>query len=501
MRVGQTSATAARLPAWKLRRSDALRSRATRGDEAAFAELYRRHHRALYRYCRSILHHDEDARDALQSTMAKAFAALQTEERDFDLRPWLFRIAHNEAISLLRRRREALGLDSAEAVGLDSLPTAVEHRARLTDLVADLGDLPERQRAALVLRELIGLEHEEIAAVIGGTPRAVRQTIFEARAALHECAEGREMDCAEVQRILSDGDGRLLRRRRVRAHLRDCRSCRDFKTALTQRPADLALLAPPLPAAVGAALLGEVLAGANAGSVVAGGAATAGSAGGAALGTKLAVVAATAATAAGGALATGLVERPRAQAPSAPAAPAGRPAAAPAYAPAAQQRISHTGALPGARRTAPARPAPGPSEGDHSGQAAHRRHKTKPDHAPSGHAGKPAPPPTERGKESKPERRPPGQARKQAKPPHTKQAKPPHTPAGPRKQAKPPHTPTRARGQAKPSHAQTGARPKTPEPAASPPPADEPSAQAGTPVEDAGTQPVGDDAKPGKPSK
>ena len=60
-------------------------------------------------------------------------------------------------------------------------------------LRADLRDLPERQRSALVLRELSGLSHEEIAAVLDGSARAVKQTIFEARAALHECAEGRTM--------------------------------------------------------------------------------------------------------------------------------------------------------------------------------------------------------------------------------------------------------------------------------------------------------------------
>ena len=68
---------------------------ASRGSARAFALLYERHHQALYRYCRSILHDDEDARDALQSTMAKALAALRDEKRDFELRPWLFRIAHN----------------------------------------------------------------------------------------------------------------------------------------------------------------------------------------------------------------------------------------------------------------------------------------------------------------------------------------------------------------------------------------------------------------------
>src|SRR3954468_8355521 len=90
----------------KVRTEGALRSRAARGDAAAFSALYERHHQALYRYCRSILRHEEDAQDALQSTMVKAFAALQSDQREIDLKPWLFRIAHNEAISILRRRRE-----------------------------------------------------------------------------------------------------------------------------------------------------------------------------------------------------------------------------------------------------------------------------------------------------------------------------------------------------------------------------------------------------------
>jgi RNA polymerase sigma factor (sigma-70 family) len=266
------------VPRW--RRGSALRSQATRGDDAALAAMYERHHQALYRYCRSILHDDEDARDALQSTMAKALAALRSEERDFELRPWLFRIAHNEAISRLRQRREAVDLDAVQTLGSDSLAQAVEDRERLALLRADLRDLPERQRSALVLRELSGLSHEEIAVVLATSARAVKQTIFEARTALHECAEGRTMLCADVQRALSDGDGRVLRGRRPRAHMRSCRACRQFKAALAQRPADLALLAPALPSAAGATLLAHLLPGAHA--AVTSGAGSAASAGGAA---------------------------------------------------------------------------------------------------------------------------------------------------------------------------------------------------------------------------
>jgi RNA polymerase sigma factor (sigma-70 family) len=273
-----------------------------RGDAAAFTALYERHHQALYRYCRSILHHDEDARDALQSTMAKAYAALQHEERDFDLRPWLFRIAHNESISLLRRRRDALPLDVAREVGPDSLPGAIETRERLARLREDLADLPDRQRAALVLRELNGLGHEEIATVLDSSPRAIKQTIFEARSSLGECEEGREMVCADVQRMLSDADGRVLRGRRVRAHLRSCRSCRRFKAALAQRPTDLALLAPPLPAAAGAALLTAV-AGGGAATAGAGAAGAGAGAGGTAIAAKVVAVVTATAVAAGGTVA------------------------------------------------------------------------------------------------------------------------------------------------------------------------------------------------------
>ena len=132
--------------------------------QAEFAALYERHHKALYRYCRSIVRHEEDAQDALQSTMTRAFAALQDERRDFDLKPWLFRIAHNEAISILRKRRVTTELDDIPV--LTDLDDQVSEREQLRLLQMDLADLPDRQRAALVLRELNGLSHAEIAVVL-----------------------------------------------------------------------------------------------------------------------------------------------------------------------------------------------------------------------------------------------------------------------------------------------------------------------------------------------
>src|SRR5919197_6505675 len=137
----------------RLRRGLSLRSQAVRDDDAALAAMYERHHQALYRYCRSILRNDEDAQDALQSTLTKALAALRDEQRDFELRPWLFRIAHNEAISIIRQRQDTRELDEVSSLGRDTLAQEVSDRERLLQLRAELEELPERQRAAHMLLE------------------------------------------------------------------------------------------------------------------------------------------------------------------------------------------------------------------------------------------------------------------------------------------------------------------------------------------------------------
>ena len=182
------------------------------GGERAFAALYERYHQPLYRYCRSILRDDADAQDALQSTFAAALSALQRGRRDAPLRPWLFRIAHNESISLLRRGRASSSV-SAELLiagaGSGQAPSAAERageRARLQMLVVDLAELPARARSALLMRELNGLSHEEISIALETSLGAAKQAIFDARHALAELAEGRSMACEDVQRTISDGD-------------------------------------------------------------------------------------------------------------------------------------------------------------------------------------------------------------------------------------------------------------------------------------------------------
>jgi RNA polymerase sigma factor (sigma-70 family) len=231
----------------------------SKGNARAFAVLYQRHHQALYRYCRAIVRNEEDAQDALQSAMLRALAALQRGQRDLAVRPWLFRIVHNEAVSLLRTRRPSASLTERFEPVDEGIEFKIEQRERFAALRRDLQCLPERQRAALVMRELSGLSIQEIAAALSTTPGAAKQAIFEARSALAEYQEGRAMECEAVRRAVSDGDGRVLRARRLRAHLRDCQGCHDFQDMIGARTAELRALAPPLPAAAATAMLASVL--------------------------------------------------------------------------------------------------------------------------------------------------------------------------------------------------------------------------------------------------
>jgi RNA polymerase sigma factor (sigma-70 family) len=305
-------AAPSRLVPRRLLSDERLTRLAAAGDSAAFSTIFERFHQQLYRYCRAILSDHDEAQDALQSTMAAALRSLPGEERKIALRPWLYRIAHNEAISIVRRRSDsAPDIGEGQPHGLApppgtewgglSAPSAqagAEQRERLRELVSDLSALPERQRGALVMRELSGLSYAEIASALDSGESAARQTVYEARESLRESKRGREMDCSTARQSLSERDGRIMRGRALRAHLRTCEGCQDFRAAISDRGRDLQLLSPPLSAVAATSLLGAVLGhGAGGGGT----AATLGGAGAAGAGAGGAGAVATAAGAGGSA--------------------------------------------------------------------------------------------------------------------------------------------------------------------------------------------------------
>ena len=250
---------------------ETLASRAADGDGDAFSALYERYHGPLLAYTRSILLDADDAHDATQSALEKALRALPRRDPARPLRPWLYRIAHNEAIDIVRRRQATAdaGADLGELLIVPGPEVDAEQRTRLAQLVDDLRMLPERQRGALVMRELSGLSYDEIGGALGLSNDAARRAVFDARSALHEAVDGRAIACVSIRRRLSDGDRRYLRGRGLRAHLRACDDCASFEQAISARQADLHLLGPWIGGAGALGLIG--LGGAGGGALLAGG--------------------------------------------------------------------------------------------------------------------------------------------------------------------------------------------------------------------------------------
>jgi len=157
------------------------------GYENAFEEIVRRYERVLGRYAAAIVPNHR-AEDVTQDAFSKALLALRGSENEIELRPWLYRIVRNTALNDLRDQPAAASplLDSAEAPG--SVADQIERREELKDLMKQLRALPDAQRAAIVMRELEGLSHEEIAAALGISGGAARQAIHRAREGLRSGA-------------------------------------------------------------------------------------------------------------------------------------------------------------------------------------------------------------------------------------------------------------------------------------------------------------------------
>jgi RNA polymerase sigma factor (sigma-70 family) len=154
------------------------------GYDAAFEEIVRRYRRPLDRFAAAIV--GGRSEDVTQDAFSKALLALRGSEAEIELRPWLYRIVRNTALNDLRDREPATDEIPEGLPGGRSAAAEVEAREEIADLMARLHALPENYRAALVMRELEGLSHEEIAAALGLSGGAARQVIFRARATLRE---------------------------------------------------------------------------------------------------------------------------------------------------------------------------------------------------------------------------------------------------------------------------------------------------------------------------
>jgi RNA polymerase sigma factor (sigma-70 family) len=156
------------------------------GYDTAFEEIVRRYGKTLTRYAASIV--GGRSEDVTQDAFSKALLALRRDSgAEIDLRPWLYRIVRNTALNDLRDRPpDAAELTEALGAGSRSAAEEAERREEIAELMRRLRDLPEQQRAAIVMRELEGLGHEEIASALGLSGGGARQAIYRARQALRD---------------------------------------------------------------------------------------------------------------------------------------------------------------------------------------------------------------------------------------------------------------------------------------------------------------------------
>ncbi|MDO9355088.1 MAG: sigma-70 family RNA polymerase sigma factor [Solirubrobacteraceae bacterium] len=187
------------------------------GDEGAFTQLVERHRRELHVHCYRMLGSVQDAEDALQDAFLRAWRGLATFEARSSVRAWLYRIATNASLDLIARRPRRMtpleygpesdasqgpGAPLTESVWLEPLPdqpmladdearvspTARFERRESVELafIAALQHLPARQRAALILHEVLGYSAKEVAASLETTVAATNSALQRARKTLDE---------------------------------------------------------------------------------------------------------------------------------------------------------------------------------------------------------------------------------------------------------------------------------------------------------------------------
>jgi RNA polymerase sigma-70 factor (ECF subfamily) len=182
---------------------------AKRGDERAFASLVDPYRRELHLHCYRMLGSLQDAEDLVQETLLSAWRALEHFQERASLRAWLYQIATNRCLNALRERGrrpkvaqtltappptryvEPGWLEPYPDLMLPDLapgPEARYEQREATQLafVAGLQQLPERQRAALVLRDALGFRTEEVAAMLDVSPQSVKGALQRARATIDE---------------------------------------------------------------------------------------------------------------------------------------------------------------------------------------------------------------------------------------------------------------------------------------------------------------------------
>jgi RNA polymerase sigma-70 factor (ECF subfamily) len=177
----------------------ALVRKAKQGDDSAFEELVRRYDRNVFRIAQHITQNREDAEDVVQEAFLKAYGNLAKFQEQSKFYTWLVRIAVNEALMKLRRRKpeRTVSLDEDIKTEDDSLPREIADwspnpeqqytQAELREILSKtIQGLPPGFRTVFVLRDVEGLSTEETAAALELSVPAVKSRLLRARLQLRE---------------------------------------------------------------------------------------------------------------------------------------------------------------------------------------------------------------------------------------------------------------------------------------------------------------------------
>ena len=168
---------------------------AASGDREAFADLYERYLERVFRYFYYRLGHKQEAEDLTEQVFLKAWQALPSyDQRGTPFLAWLYRIAHNLLIDYRRTKREAASLDDVPELpqGGDGALDPVMARAEARELSAAVARLSPLEQSVVTLRFVAGLEHREVAAIVGKSEVATRAIQSRALARLARLLGARE---------------------------------------------------------------------------------------------------------------------------------------------------------------------------------------------------------------------------------------------------------------------------------------------------------------------
>ncbi len=285
-RASKRGLLARRTPLLRMESDTRLVALIRAGHDSAFETLFNRYHSRLLGFCQSMLKSRQDAEDVLQEVFANAHSAMLNDEREINVRPWLYRIARNRCLNHLRKPVPD-GQDSMDILPYEhgtSTAERVQNREELRQLLSDVETLPETQRTALLLREVDQMSYEEIAQAMQTTVPSVKSLLVRARIGLAESSQARMLTCGEVQVKLAEAaEGLAKTTGPIRKHVRSCEECRTFRDQLRADHKALASIVPVgLFGLLNGGLLAKIFGGGAAGG--AGSAAAGGAAGGAAVG-------------------------------------------------------------------------------------------------------------------------------------------------------------------------------------------------------------------------